>query len=102
VSVSIDPTVDTPRKLHSWGETFGAGPGWTLVTGSKPDIDGLLKSLGVFIADKQYHSPVALLGNHRAGVWHRANGLTPPDDLLRQLDGLSALPAAGTAVEVAP
>ena len=88
LSVSIDPAVDTPGRLQEWSRKFGAGPGWTLVTGSKPSIDGLLKSLGVFIADKQLHSPVALLGNARAGVWRRTNGLTPADEMLRQLEEL--------------
>src|SRR5215212_6562671 len=39
VSVSIDPATDTPERLAAWSRRLGAKPGWTLVTGTKPDID---------------------------------------------------------------
>lgn len=35
VSVSKDPETDTPERLRRWGEQFGVGGGWTLVTGEK-------------------------------------------------------------------
>ena len=101
ISVSIDPAVDTPDRLRSWSRKFGAGVGWTLVTGTKPAVNGLLKDLGVFVADKQYHSPITLLGNESAGIWQRTNGLTPATELLRQLEGLAALQGSNTE-EVAP
>lgn len=94
ISVSIDPAVDTPHRLRAWSQKFGAGPGWTLVTGSKPTVDQLLKDLGVFIAEKQYHAPITLLGNEGAGTWQRTNGLTPAPELLRQLEDLTALDGA--------
>ena len=101
ISISIDPTVDTPRRLKAWSQKFGTEQGWTLLTGEKPTVDRLLKDLGVFVADKQYHSPITLLGNESTGVWQRTNGLTPADELLRQLDELRRSGEAGS-MEVAP
>lgn len=93
VSVSIDPAVDTPARLAAWGERFGASDAWTLVTGDKPRVDELLQKLGVFVAEKQYHSPIVLLGNARTGEWRRANGLTPAAELLTQIEALASSPA---------
>jgi len=30
ISVSVDPTNETPVRLKAWAQKFGAGPGWTL------------------------------------------------------------------------
>jgi cytochrome oxidase Cu insertion factor (SCO1/SenC/PrrC family)/ABC-type branched-subunit amino acid transport system substrate-binding protein len=81
ISVSVDPLVDTPPRLKAWGAQFGAGPGWTLVTGAKSQVDDLLKALGVFTPDKLDHSPTLLVGNDRTGRWTRAHGLAAPDTL---------------------
>jgi protein SCO1/2 len=94
ISVSIDPETDTPARLKDWAGKFHGGPGWTLVTGSKPEVDRLLKALGAFTADKQDHSALALIGNARAGEWIRQNALASPDAFLRQLDRMSAMKAA--------
>ncbi|RKZ47589.1 MAG: SCO family protein [Candidatus Parabeggiatoa sp. nov. 3] len=85
ISVSIDPVVDTPQRLKAWGERFGAAPGWTLVTGSKRNIDTLLKALEVFSADKNEHAPLALIGNETKNQWQRVSGLTPASTLANLL-----------------
>src|SRR3954471_11449293 len=71
ISVSVDPTNDTPARLARWSEAFGPSPNWTLVTGEKQDVDGLLKALGVFSTDKVNHSPLILIGNDRTATWRR-------------------------------
>src|ERR1043165_6695634 len=45
ISVSVDPLTDTPQRLDAWSRKLDAKPGWTLVTGTRSDIDRLLKSL---------------------------------------------------------
>jgi len=67
----VDAVVDTPKRLKAWGEKFGAGPGWTLLTGSKQNVDGLLKGLKIFTPDKIDHSPFILIGNETEGEWQR-------------------------------
>jgi protein SCO1 len=87
ISISIDPVVDTPQRLQEWSSRFGrAGPGWTLLTGSKADIDTLLKALQVFTADKQDHAPVVLIGGEGTGDWARASALLPPSQLAQLID----------------
>ena len=87
VSVSIDPTNDTPARLDAWARRVGAKPGWTLVTGAKADIDDLLRSLGTQIADPASHTPLVLILDDRAGklTMQRVDGLTDPKTLAKLL-----------------
>jgi protein SCO1/2 len=88
ISVSVDPAVDTPPRLKAWAAKFGRRPGWTLVTGSKPEVDKLLKALKVFTPDKNDHSPIVLVGDERRGEWTRAYGLAPAAKLAETIDEL--------------
>jgi protein SCO1/2 len=82
ISISVDPATDTPERLKAWSEQFAAGPGWTLLTGPRPDVVKLLKALQVFTADKWDHAPVVLIGSEVTGHWARANGLAAPSELM--------------------
>jgi cytochrome oxidase Cu insertion factor (SCO1/SenC/PrrC family) len=85
ISVSVDPQVDTPERLHAWRKAYGGGRGWTLLTGKKHDVDFLLKELHVFAADKSNHSPFILLGDEAARKWVRVHGLTEPERLAEMI-----------------
>ena len=91
ISVSVDPVTDRPERLKAWAEQLGAGPGWTLVTGEKSDVDKLLKSLEVFTPDYADHSPTVLVGNARTGAWKRTYGLAPVATLSQMIDEMIAL-----------
>jgi protein SCO1/2 len=82
VSVSVDPVVDTPERLRAFAEKFNAGQSWTFVTGEKGEIDALLQSLGVAVANKNDHTPMILIGNDSVDYWTRAYGLSPPSRLV--------------------
>ena len=88
VSVSIDPTTDTPQRLKKWAAQFGASEDWTLLTGSKQDVDQVLRALEVFTPTTEDHGPFVLLGNDRSHRWMRVNGLTPPAKLASILKDL--------------
>jgi len=93
ISVSVDPSTDTPERMKAWGQKFGAGPGWTLVTGDRTEITRLLKSLGVYTPSIADHSPLVLLGNDARHQWTRAYGLAAPAKLEELIAGMAA-PAA--------
>lgn len=78
ISISVDPSTDTPQRLRDFAAKFKAGPGWTFVTGEKGEIDSLLRALGVAVADKNDHTPMILVGNDVRDYWTRTYGLSSP------------------------
>ena len=92
VSVTIDPTTDTPERLKSWSENLGAAPGWTLVTGERDEILRLLKALGAYTPDRGRHTPLLLLGNDRQKRWTRAYSLAPAARIAGLLEGMMSPP----------
>ena len=90
ISISVDPTVDTPERLHAFAEKFHAGPGWTFVTGDKGEIDSLLESLGVAVTNKNDHTPMIMIGNDTADYWTRAYGLSAPTQLVELIADAAA------------
>lgn len=86
ISVSVDPRTDTPERMKAWAAKFGAGPGWTLVTGDPDKVTTLLKALGAYTASPADHTPLVLVGNDAKGEWTRAYGLAPPAKLAELID----------------
>jgi len=90
MSISIDPTRDTPERLRDYAERFGAGSGWLWLTGAKPEVDRVLIGLDAFNADIVDHPSVVLIGDGRSGNWTRHFGFLAPDDIMARLDELVA------------
>jgi len=78
VSVSVDPQFDTPAQMKSWGERFEAKAGWTLATGSKPEVDRLLKALGNFSSGRENHQNGILVIDGATGEALRVDGTATP------------------------
>lgn len=81
ISISVDPTTDTPNRLKVWSKNFNVKPGWTMLTGKKTTVDKLLKALHAFTPDPEDHSPMILVGNEPEGVWKQIYGLAPAAQL---------------------
>lgn len=65
ISVTTDAGYDSAERLKAWAGRFDSGPGWSQVTGDKLDMDGLLKSIRAYTADKLDHTSMILLVNDR-------------------------------------
>jgi protein SCO1/2 len=83
ISVSVDPTTDTPERLRDFAAKFQAGPGWTFVTGEKANIDSLLRALGGAVTNANDHTPTVLISNDVTGYRTRAYGLSSPGALVK-------------------
>lgn len=90
ISISVDPATDVPERLKKFAAKFNAGPGWTFVTGSPPEIGRLLKALGAAVTDKNDHTPMVLVGNEAAGYWTRTYGLAAPAEIVKAITNASA------------
>jgi cytochrome oxidase Cu insertion factor (SCO1/SenC/PrrC family) len=81
ISVSIDPTFDTPRRLKEWGAKFNPGTSWTFVTGRQADIDQILKAFGAYTSRPQDHLPITIVGSDLTGLWTRNYGFLSGPEL---------------------
>ena len=88
ISISVDPTVDTPAELKAFGKKFHARPGWYFLTGSKENVEFVLKKIGQFVADKQDHYNIIIIGNDRTGLWKKAFGLAKSDALMEVVESV--------------
>ena len=83
ISITVDPKIDTPDKLHAYGERFHAKDGWYFLTGSPDNVDQVLSRLGYAVEDKDNHSTIVLMGNEKTGLWKKTNGLSSTDQLVK-------------------
>jgi cytochrome oxidase Cu insertion factor (SCO1/SenC/PrrC family) len=86
ISISLDPTEDSPDQLRTYAESFKAGPNWHFVTGEQAFIKDLLITFDVYSVDKNSHSNMVLVGNEATGRWIRLYGLPSADDIVSALD----------------
>lgn len=90
ISITVDPEKDTPEELKKWAKQFDAVAGWSLLTGTKSEINQLLKKLEVFTSDIQTHTPFMLIVDDRTGEWTRVNVLaTPPHKIAEMLQKIA-------------
>lgn len=84
ISISIEPSVDTPKKLAAWSKRFRTTPQWTLVTGSPAAIEQIVKSFGQTLARPQDHTPLTIVGSDRTHTWSKLYGF-PGNDRISAL-----------------
>lgn len=83
VSISVDPTTDTPPRLKEYSQRFHARPGWIFLTGKKENVDWALYKLGQYVEAKDDHTTIIIIGNEPKGLWKKAFGLAKPDELVK-------------------
>lgn len=82
ISITLDPENDTPAKLRDYATKFNAGRGWLFLTGSKQNVELLLKKLGYYVEDIDSHSSLITIGNDKTSLWKKANGLAKAGDVI--------------------
>jgi len=90
ITVTTDPDRDTPAMVKTWGAQFGARPGWTLVTGTRANIEQILRALsggGIFNAASRAkrHTTFVVLLNDARSRWRDTFALTPANRLYQRL-----------------
>lgn len=85
ISVSIDPTYDTPERLAAYARRYHAGSNWRFVTGTPGEVRKVIGSFDALLRsnNKMYHRPYNYLrGADPQGPWTRLEGLIPKRILL--------------------
>lgn len=90
VSVSVDPTRDTPQRLKAYAAKHDARPGWVWLTGPKSTMDEVLDGLGAYTPNFENHPAMVLVGDGASGTWSRFYGFPNPDRIMEQVDVLEA------------
>lgn len=75
VSITIDPENDTPKIMKEYLKRYRAKPGWDFLTGSRADIDKVMRAFNAYIPDKMSHYPINLIRSPKDGKWIRLYGI---------------------------
>jgi len=84
VSITIDPENDTPALLKEYLGKYQAKPGWEFLTGSRADIDRVMKAFDAYFRDKMDHKPLTFIRSPKDGSWIRLYGLMSGVDFLEE------------------
>ena len=89
ISISIDPERDTPEAMKAFAKKQGADEHrWLWLTGSKQNLDLIVKRLGQYTKEIEAHSTLMLAGNDRTRHWTRVLPMVPPWGIADQLRAL--------------
>lgn len=88
VSISVDPTNDTPAKLKAYAAKMKAKDGWYFLTGTKEQVDYALKRFGVSAEKRDMHSNLMFAGNDRTGLWKKIHGTAKTEDVVTAFDSV--------------
>jgi len=75
ISITIDPENDTPKTMKEYLKRYNAKPGWDFLTGSRGDIDKVMRAFNAYIPDKMSHYPLTLIRSPKDGTWVRLFGI---------------------------
>lgn len=84
VSVSIDPENDTPKVLKEHLQRYQGKPGWELLTGSRKDVDRVMRAFDAYVRDKMEHKPLTFIRT-ADGSWIRLDGLISSSEFMAEL-----------------
>jgi protein SCO1/2 len=94
-SITLDPEADSPEALREYAELYGAGPGWTFLTGAKADVETLRLKLGFrdpdpkLDKDRSNHAGVVVYGNEAIDRWAACPALGKPKDIVNLIDWMN-------------
>ena len=94
-SLSLRPEFDSPAALRDYATQYGAGPGWTFLTGKPAQVDAIRRKLGFYDsnpvadADISRHTGMVRIGNLRANRWCMAPMLSSTRLLVSTIEGAS-------------
>lgn len=89
ISITIDPENDSPKVMKDYLKRYRAKPGWDFLTGSRSDIDKVMKAFNAYIPDKMSHYPLNMIRNPKNGTWVRLFGIMSSIELLGEYQSVA-------------
>lgn len=84
ISITIDPENDTPKVMKTYLKRYDAKPGWDFLTGSRTDIDQVMRAFNAYIPDKMSHYPLNLIRSPKDGSWVRLFGIASSKEFMEE------------------
>lgn len=97
VSITVDPEHDTPEKLHAYAKRIGAKRGWYFLTGSRAQVDAVLRKVGQYTESPATHMNIIVAGNDRTGLWKKALGIASSEDIYKVVASVADDPGVAPA-----
>ena len=85
ISISIDPENDTPKIMRDYLKRYRAKPGWDFYTGSRRDIDAVMKAFDAYIPNKMSHYALTLIRTPGSDRWTRIYGIMSSSEFLDEV-----------------
>jgi SCO1/SenC family protein len=73
--ISIDPENDTPGVMKEYLKRYRAGPGWDFLTGSRKDIDAVMRAFNAYIPNKMSHYALTFIHAPTDDNWIKLLGI---------------------------
>jgi protein SCO1/2 len=89
VSITIDPENDSPKVMKEYLKRFRAKPGWDFLTGSRADIDTVMRAFNAYIPDKMSHYPLNMIRSPKDGSWVRLFGIMSSREFLAEYQSVA-------------
>jgi len=89
ISITIDPEHDSPSVMKEYLKRYRAKPGWDFYTGSRADIDAVMKGFNAYIPDKMSHYPLNLIRSPKDGSWVRLFGIMSSREFFDEYQGVA-------------
>ena len=81
ITITVDPTRDTPHRLLSYSKNFSPGAGWSWLTGDKKTVDKALSAMGAYTPNFEDHPAMVLIGDDSKSEWFRFTDFQRPMQL---------------------
>lgn len=85
VSISIDPENDSPKVMREYLRRYRAKPGWDFLTGSRRDIDAVMKAFDAYIPNKMSHYALTLIRTPQSSAWIRVYGIMSTSEFMEEV-----------------
>lgn len=95
ISITIDPENDTPKVMKDYLKRYRAQPGWDFLTGTRTDIDKVMRGFDAYIPDKMSHYPINLIRSPKDGSWVRLFGILSSREFLEEFQKVSVAGPGG-------
>lgn len=93
-SLTLQPELDTPDALREYMKRYDVQPGWTYLTGKRPDMELVRRKLGFYDsnpiadADISNHTGVLRIGDGARNKWMMTSAVTPTRQIIKAIINL--------------